>query len=151
MRAENTLRHLAVSGIAQCFLGMAILVMASPAAMAAPTTLSCYNDHLNATILIDVDETNGTAAVTYPAYTFMNNGNQISVPEHSSGSLKAQFDPKTITFDQPGADGGSTHNTLDRITGVLLAYVGTRAPYDQSAAQDRGIQTYNCHVGQKQF
>ncbi|MDE2163354.1 MAG: hypothetical protein KGJ53_09340 [Alphaproteobacteria bacterium] len=145
-------RHLAFSdAMRRIFLGLAALLTASTAALADPTTLTCHDDNLNSTILIDLDEANGTATVTYPAYTFMNNGYQRSVPESSSGTLKAQFDPKTITFDQPGDGGGSTHNTINRITGVLLAYVGTRAPYEQSAEQDRGIQTYNCHVGAKQF
>jgi hypothetical protein len=62
-------KRLAVSGIAQCILGVAILVVASPAAKAQTTTLICNLDHQpdvfkeDEPTTIDLNEAQNTVAV----------------------------------------------------------------------------------------
>jgi hypothetical protein len=117
---------------------------ASTAALADPTALICSLDgrpDLPPTT-IDLNEAASTATVNHPAGTYSAGS--------SSGPLAAKFDPQTVTFDDK-LNATYSHYTIDRVTGILIIYIGAGTPWDQAAPQDRYTQQYACHVGQKQF
>jgi hypothetical protein len=121
-----------------------IFLTASTAALADPTTLICGLDgrpDLQPTT-IDLNEAASTATVNHPAGTYS--------PGSSSGALAAKFDPKNITFDDK-LNTTYSHYAIDRVTGILMLYIGADAPWDQATPQNRYTQQYACHVGQKQF
>lgn len=126
-------RHLAASGIAQCFLGVAILAMSCQAAMADATTLICDND-------IYPNFPPSTIVINEAGHTvIMNDGKNL-------GPLAAVFDSGKITFTEVVDSNGDPQNTwnytLDRLTGNLSMITDSGAPFPKMAT---------CHAGKAQF
>jgi hypothetical protein len=132
-------KHLAVSGIAhRMLLGMAILVMASQAAMAKTTTLICNADAANLwkadePTTIELNEAQSSVAVHFSAVTSI--VDPIRMPAHASGPRPATFAADTISFSDQGFN-----YTLNRLTGSLSRLF-------------RGdvAMRWTCQPGKKQF
>ncbi len=130
-------KRLAASGIAPCFLGLVVLVSASPAALADPTTLICDTTSSNADGpgTVELNEADGAVTLYGPAFHY-------PTGEHFPGGLMgkyaAKFDSKTITFvGPPTMDTGDAGEkiTIDRLTGMFT----------------QNGSTWTCHVGKTQF
>jgi hypothetical protein len=135
-------KHRAASGIVRrIFLGMAILVIASPAAMADPTTLICDTGlplDMGPTI-VDLNEAQSTVTLHLPALK------NSTIPARVMGPFHAAFGSETITFADTsyGADNNYVINRLSAT--VALTQFGGE---DHHMA---GYANWTCHVGQKQF
>jgi hypothetical protein len=126
-------------------LGLSLLATLSTAAFAAPT-LICTGEL--GTFNVDLDEAASTATINSPARPDPDTVPPSVIPASSAGPFKAAFDAKTVSFDYQVST-LFLHNTIDRLTGVLLEYRGVNAPYDQAAL--RATHSYTCHVGKAQF
>lgn len=129
-----------------------------PAEAAATTTLICHNDDRPdfGQISVILNEAKGTVTINYPARSVPNGRfPPIDVPASSSGPITAKFSSETIDFSQEKALTGTltqySRYTIDRLTGVLLAYQSNNAPWERAAAHDRVMWHYTCHKGEKQF
>ena len=69
--------------------------------------------------------------------------------------MTAKFGSDSIDFSQQKAETDTltlySRYNIDRLTGVLLAYQSTNAPWDKAAPRDRVMWHYSCHKGEKQF
>ncbi len=114
-------KNLALSGIAhRMFFGLAILVMASQAAMADPATLICNLDTANAwkedePSTIGLNEAQNSVIAHWGARTLSVNGSRA--PAQTSGPLPATFATDSISFIDSSL---GHHYTLNRLTGILL-------------------------------
>jgi hypothetical protein len=130
-------------------LGVAILMAASQAALAAPVTLIC-TPVFNVVITIDLNEAAHTVTINNLASYDSATTPPTVIPASSSGPIAAKFDSKMITFAQHFAKFGTYENwTLDRRTGELLEYRGVNAPYDR--ATSRNVFKRTCHVEKTKF
>jgi hypothetical protein len=130
-----------VGAARRSLLAIAALVAASPAALANPTTLICNAKgtegvySYDGAIVVDLDETQRSITVHYP-------GTTGTVPvfhrePHSFGPMPATFNADNITFSIPG-----NVITINRLTGDAVL----RTLSGQVMAE-----SWNCHVGKKQF
>jgi hypothetical protein len=133
-------RHLAGSGIAQCFLGLAVVAMASQAAMAQTTTLICNADAANVwkddePSTIELNETQNIVATHISSETSAIPGYGARLPAHASGPLPATFASDSISFSDQGFN-----YTLNRLTGSLVRLFNA----------DVALR-WTCQAGKKQF
>jgi hypothetical protein len=129
-----------------------------PAEAAATTTLICHNDDRPdfGQISVILNEAKGTVSINYPARSVPNGRfPPIDVPASSTGPMTAKFGSDSIDFSQQKAETDTltlySRYNIDRLTGVLLAYQSTNAPWDKAAPRDRVMWHYSCHKGEKQF
>ena len=132
--------YLAFPSIARiALLGMAMLVTASPAALADTTTLLCNwsDSSVVGTSNIVLDEGAGSITIYYPAISNPG-GSPNPMPGGLRGTFTAKFSPNEITF----VDEEGNPRSLNRSTGILEWYGTSRHPIGSTAT---------CHVAQKQF
>ena len=123
-------------------LGMALVLTASTAALADPTTLICDENGTAGTytydgsIIVDLNEAQHSIVIHYPGVT-----GTTPVYHHdgrSVGPLPAIFDANNIAVSLPWGVG----ITINRVTGE-----GVLRTSDGLTMAER----WNCHVGAKQF
>ncbi len=125
-------KHLAVSGIAQCFLGLTILVMASKAALADPVYLSCVTGSAWPPFVLKLDISNKTISGD-SNYGIAPYGNEPTVPR----SIVVSNDEISWVVD------GISNNSLSRVTGSFVAIgIGTSTGARWSA---------QCQKSERQF
>lgn len=124
-------KHLAVSRIAQCFLGMAILAMPCRAALADTVTLICDNPYHpdNPPFTLELDQTQGIVTQTNSATQYSPAG---------SSKYAATFDAREVKYTI-----GDFAYTIDRVTGNLTATSNPGSP--------RVVMNFPCHLGKTQF
>ncbi len=124
-------RHLAASGIAHCFLGIAILAMSCQAVLADTVTLICDNPYHpdNPPFTLELDQAQGTVTQTFSATQYSPAG---------SSKYAATFDAREIKYTI-----GDFAYAIDRVTGNLTATSNPGNP--------RVVMNFPCHVGKTQF
>lgn len=129
-------------------LALVIAPLCVTAALADPTTLICDTGSEGPQIhdlgpgMIVLNEGEGTATVTFPAYQFPTTG--VTNPAETDGPVHAIFDANTITFAAQ-VRGSLTKFEMNRLSGtVVLSFPSASAP---------GAYTppWTCQPGKKQF
>jgi hypothetical protein len=137
-------KHFALTGITQCVLGMAILAMASEAAMAQTTTLICNLDPSlgfaeDEPTTIELNEAQNSVVVHFSQQHNPRTGERLG-GSHSIGPLPASFGTDVISFTDPTQV--YFHNyTINRLTGKFVG----------SVVNDAGSMIWTCQAGKKQF
>lgn len=130
-------------------LGVAILMAANQATLAAPVTLVCTGGL--GPLTLDLNEAARTVTINFPARPVHETNPPTLIPAVSKGPFAAKFNSKAITFVEPVDSSGTVYENwnLNRLTGILLEYRGVNAPYNRATLRNAWSRT--CQVGKAKF
>jgi hypothetical protein len=130
-------KHFALSGFAQCFLGLAILAMGSQTALADTTTLLCDEGN-NSSVTLALDQAAGKVTMTFSPLR-----NFPQAPIRPPVTLAATFAPNEIHFSEKPDEYRSFDYSVNRSTAIIsVTEINGGTPYHHE---------WTCQVSKPQF